>query len=181
MLNKIQEVKINSYFLFKGLKIYFLVKKSIFLLKSKFGLFILRLPSFYFYLMSINRQSFSLMFLSRFNFISFLRHLQYLTNRLCIIYFLRLRLKGLGYRVKRICKSLYRFYFTTTNYIYFHIPDQILVKSRKRRFILLSNNYQLLRVVFVNILLLKKLSPYNRRGIFYPRQIVLLKPGKKII
>ena len=171
---------IRKFILLKNLSIFFLPKSSCLFLKSPFGVVYLRLPSIYFY-ESDFKSYFSFSFLSKFNFISVLSHLKVLINRLSIIYFLRLKIKGLGYRVKRICKFLYRFYFTATCYIYFHVPKDVLVKARKRRLILLSNNLQLLRSVFVHILLLKRLSPYNKRGIFYPRQIIFLKKGKKIV
>ncbi len=42
-----------------------------------------------------------------------------------------------------------------------------------------SNDKKLLSDVFIDIIALKKLIPYKLRGFFLPRQIVLMKPGKK--
>jgi ribosomal protein L6P/L9E len=97
------------------------------------------------------------------------------------IYFLRLRLKGLGYRIKRFTSHFYRFYFTRTNYIYFHLPQTLIFKRRKKKIILLSTNYHLVRLVFAHLMLLHKVGPYNRRGFTYPRQIIFLKIVKKIV
>lgn len=52
---------------------------------------------------------------------------------------------------------------------------------RKRRFILLSPDRQLLHSVFFHILKLHKNSPYNRRGFSYTRFARRRKPGKKIL
>ena len=67
----------------------------------------------------------------------------------------------------------------TANYIFLHCPKDILLKNRRRRLLIASANLQNLRVAFINILLLKKQIPYRLRGIFFPKQIILLKPGKK--
>lgn len=90
-------------------------------------------------------------------------------------------MRGLGYRFKRITSSLFRFYFTKTNYIYFHCPLSIYLFSRKRKVILLSSNKHLLHLVFSHILRLHKSGPYNKRGFTFPRRVFRKKPGKKIL
>lgn len=97
------------------------------------------------------------------------------------LFFLKFRLRGLGYRFKRITPFLSRFYFTRTNYIYFHHPQDLFLVSRKRKVILLSFNKQLLHLVFSHILRLYKKSPYNKRGFTSPRRFFRRKPGKKIL
>lgn len=72
-----------------------------------------------------------------------------------------------------------RFFIGTTNYIFLHCPKSILLKNRRRRLLIASSNVQDLRIVFVNILLLKKQIPYRLRGVFFPKQVILMKPGKK--
>lgn len=97
------------------------------------------------------------------------------------IFFLKFRMRGLGYRFRRITSSLFRFYFTKTNYIYFHCPSSIYLFSRKRKIILLSSNKHLLHLVFSHILRLHKSGPYNKRGFTFPRRVFRKKPGKKIL
>lgn len=138
-------------------------------------------PSYFFVKKQDNNNKISLLFNSKQQVKSLLRHVTYLNRRLSKIFFLRLKVRGLGYRFKKLATDLYRFYFTRTNYIYFHKPADIIIKSRKRRIILLSYNIQRLNLVFNQLLLLHKVGPYNRRGFTYPRRIIQLKPGKKLL
>lgn len=119
-------------------------------------------------------------FISKSAYLAFLSHFTNLINKVSLIFFLKLRLRGLGYRIRRYTSFFYRFYFTRTNYIYFHVPAALVVKKRKKRILLLSTNYHLVRLVFANLMLLHKVGPYNRRGFAYPRQIIFLKPVKKL-
>lgn len=125
--------------------------------------------------------SLKLLFRSKESVKTFLKHLFFLVKCLNKVFFVKLKVRGLGYRFKRISSNLYRFYFTRTNYIYLHRPKDVIIKSRKRRIILLSYNVQQLHMIFNHLLLLHKVGPYNRRGFTYPRRIIKLKPGKKII
>lgn len=128
-----------------------------------------------------NQDKINLLFYNKFDYKKFLSRLKQVLNKNLIIYFVKFKIKGLGYRFKRITPNLYRFYFTRTSYIYFHRPANIIVKHRKKRIIMLSNNKQTLNNVLNSILSLHKVGPYNRRGFNYPRQIILKKPGKKVI
>ena len=138
------------------------------------------LPRTFYYRFQAGQLSF--LFTSKFYYKSFMSHLLSLLEAQRTVYLLKLRLRGLGYRIRRYGSFLYRFYFTRTNYIYFHLPQQeLMVKRRKKRIFLLSTNYYLVRLVFTNLMLLHKVGPYNRRGFSYPRQIVFLKPIRKIV
>jgi len=44
---------------------------------------------------------------------------------------------------------------------------------------MLSNDLSFLKKILAHLLLLKKLSVYRIRGLIYPRQIIVLKIGKK--
>ena len=110
---------------------------------------------------------------------SFIAHLISLYNKLFFIFFLKLKVRGLGYRIKKITSNLFRFFIGTTNYYYLHIPFSFYIKARRRRMIAFSNDKKLLSDIFMGIVALKKLIPYKLRGFFLPRQIVLMKPGKK--
>lgn len=139
----------------------------------------LKMPTIFFVHKEGN--AYKLLFGSSTMFRNFILSLAFVIRRLTMVYFLRLKLRGLGYRFKKISSTLYRFYFTRTNYIYFHCPKNILIKSRRKRIILLSCNKQILNLVFSNIVDLHKVGPYNRRGFTYPRRIIFMKKGKKII
>ena len=93
--------------------------------------------------------------------------------------FVKLKIKGLGYRIKKISDNLLRFFFGSTNFFYLHIPLNVIAKVKKRRILLVSNNLVILKSLLAHLLLLKKLNVYRIRGLVYPRQIITLKIGKK--
>ena len=155
----------------------FFLNGSTMYIKEKMGILYFTLPSMYFYKYSLN--NLSLAFVKKEQFISFYRHFLYKYKRLCDLYFMKLKLKGMGYRLRKITNFLYRFYFNATNFFYFHVPSNVLVKTKKRKMILLSNDLALLKNVFANLLLLKRFTVYRVRGIVYPRQIIMLRTGKK--
>lgn len=170
--------KIYKFYIFsKNINIYLVSKKSLILIQSDLGIISIKLPSYYFFINKLNIISF--IFLNRFFFISFIKHFFYNYDKLSIIYFIRVKIKGLGYRIRKISNDLYYFFFNYTNMFYFYIPNNILIKWYKKRIILLSNDFNILKILFSHILLLKKIGPYRLRGLRYPRQIILLKKKNK--
>lgn len=163
----------------KDFDIFFSFRSSLLFIKGTLGVFVIRLPSYYFYLYKPNYLS--LLFLSKFFLNSILSSFFYLYNRLFIFHFAKLKIKGLGYRVKKIAPSLFRFFFGTTNFLYFHLPKNFLMKFKKRKILLVSNSLFLLRTILAQLLLLKKLNVYQVRGLMYPRQILTLKVSKRTI
>lgn len=157
--------------------IFFSYNKSLLFLKGVLGVITIKLPSFFFY--KIDNKKISFLFLRNFFITSFFAQFMLVYKQLFFFNFIKLRIKGLGYRIKKICSSLFRFFFGSTNFFYFHVPSNVLVKVKKRRLILLSNNLVTLKTLLAHLLLLKKLSVYRVRGLVYPRQIVTLKIGKK--
>lgn len=123
----------------------------------------------------------SFMFTSKSIFSGFLKNLLNSLNSLSYIFFFKLHLKGLGYRIRRISKNLYKFFFIYTNFFYLHLPSSVLLKIKRRRLVFFGFNLNVLRTVLVNLLLLNKMFVYTIRGFLFPRQIILLKPGKKRI
>jgi len=133
------------------------------------------------YLMSTNNLGFRLAFFTKFDYARFFSNLNAALRKNLVIFFVKFKLKGLGYRFKKMSSYLYRFYFTRTSYIYLHRPKNVIIKHRKKRIIMLSSDKQRLNNVFNSILYLHKVGPYNRRGFLYPRNIIFKKPGKKIV
>lgn len=99
-------------------------------------------------------------------------------SKFFIFYYFKLKLKGLGYRIRIITKSLIKIFFNRSNYYYMHIPSTILFKYKMRRLFFLSIDYISLKLSIINLLLLKKFLVYRLSGLIYPRQIILMKPGK---
>lgn len=170
----------NSINLFKSLNFYFLKKKGIFIIIGLNGYFILKMPKI-FLLKFISKNQFSLIFINNYHFLSFIKHFSVFYNRLFTYYFFRLKLRGRGYRMKRLSKNLYRFYFIKVNYIYMHVPKCVLVKLKKRRIFFVSYNFCILRVLITTLLLIKAITAYTRKGLLYPREMIFMKRGKKRI
>lgn len=145
---------------------------------GRYGYFHIQLPHYFFYTKA-NAQ-FTLAFTSRGSYATLLAIIKYKIKHATLVYMARLRIRGLGYRIRKFSSHLYRFYFTKTNFIYLHVPVSILIRLRKRRIIILASHYPSLRSLLVGILLLKSTGPYNRRGFVYPRRMLFLKKGKKI-
>lgn len=164
--------KLNNNFDF-----FFDKAKSLLFLKGSFGIFVLQLCSFFFFKETNNCLSF--FFNKKFFFNSFLGHFLYLYKKLYFLSFYKFKLRGLGYRMKFLSHRLVRFFIGTTNYYFFHVPLSILVKVKRRKMFLMSNDKSFLTNVFLGLLSLKKIIPYKLRGFFFPRQIILMKPGKK--
>ena len=155
----------------------FLPHRSLLLLKRHGNVLVVRLPGYFFY--ALQPSGFSLLFLKKQLFSDFFSFLRLVSRRFDVVYFYRLKLRGLGFRLERLASSLYRFFFATTNFIYFHVPPSIVFRGRKRRMIFLSHDLAILRNVFAQFLLLWELRPYMRRGLFFPRQIFIRKKGKQ--
>jgi hypothetical protein len=154
---------------------YFLENKNLFFIKGLNGILFLRLPCFYFF----DKLKFSFFFTKKLFFSSFISHFLNSYNSLNSFYFTRLKLRGLGYRIRRLTKDFFRIFMGFTNYIFFHKPRNLFFKTRRRRIILISKSLSSLRTIVVHFLLLKSLTPYRLRGVFFPKQIILMKPGKK--
>lgn len=175
MLNLYKTIKKN-YILVNNFSIYFSNKSSIIYIKGTYGVICLKLPSIYFFIN--NSKIKSLVFLKKDLFKSFLTIFFLSYKKLFLLYFIRLKIKGLGYRIRKISNNLYYFFFNYTNMYYFNIPKNIIVKWYKKRLILVSFDFCLLKILMSTIIILKKYV-YRIRGLKYPRQIILIKKRKK--
>jgi len=161
----------------KNIEINFNSNRSIINIKGLYGIFIYKMPSYYFYKLYNNTIKF--IFINKFIYISFIKHFIMLYKKLSFLYSVRLRVKGLGYRIRKITNNLYYFFFNYTNMYYFYLPKNILLKWYKKRLLLISNNLFLIKLLFSHMLLLKNIGPYRLRGLRYPRQIIFIKKGGK--
>lgn len=163
--------------LFFNFDFYFFKEKSLLILKNPFGFFILHLSFLYFF----DSANFSFFFSKKIFWKNFLSRLFFILKNKISIFFFKIKSRGLGYRIRSIwnTKYVFRFFFGGHSFVYFFQPKEALFRVRKRYLLTVSPNYNILRLIFVNLLFLRKLIPYNLRGVFFPKQIVLLKPGKK--
>ncbi len=167
----------NKNLLKKNININFNLSKSCIFIKGSYGLVYYKLSNLYFYKLINNKLIF--IFLNIKCFLNFVKHFNSLYKNVIYIYSIRLKMKGLGYRIRKISKNLYYFFFNYTNMYYFHIPFNILLKWYKKKVIFLGSNFFILKLLFSNILMLKKIGPYRLRGLRYPRQIIFIKKGGK--
>lgn len=166
-----------SKYLNKDIKLSFNSKYSFINIKGLYGTMLYKMPSFYFY--KYSKGYIDLLFINKYKYISFIKHIFMFYKNLSFIFSVRLRIKGLGYRIRKVSKFLYYFFFNYTNMYYFYLPTNVLLKWYKKRIVLVSNNFFLLKLLFSNMLMLKNIGPYRLRGLRYPRQIIFIKKGMK--
>ena len=141
-----------------------------------FRFFLFKLPPVYFYKLEVSGHKF--LFFQKNFYISFLKHFFSFYSKCFTFFYFRLQLKGLGYRVFNVTKNLLKIFFNRNNFFYVHIPLCILLKNRTRRLFFISTKGDALSVFIIGILYLKEFVIYRQHGLYYPRQILLIKPGK---
>lgn len=62
-----------------------------------------------------------------------------------------------------------------------HAPNNLFISMYKKRLLIVSLDWQAMKLVLPEILLSKTLGPYRLRGLRIPRQIILLKKSGKTI
>jgi hypothetical protein len=169
-------LKFKAAMLLHNFDCFFLEAKSLFFFKTPRGIAILKLSSFFFFKSYFH--GFAFCFGNKSAFRNFI-HCFFSSYSMNFYFFFKIKVRGLGYRIKKITNDLFRFFLGSTNLFFFHVPKGLLIRVRRRRMLLVSYDYRLLTFVFSHLLLLKKLIPYKLRGVFFPKQVILLKPGKK--
>src|ERR1044071_1650866 len=104
----------------RDFKLFFFKRENFILLKKKSRYFFLKLP--YIYCFNLKNKVISFIFLNYFHYISFFKHIVELYNKLSSFYYLRLKLKGLGYRIIHITIHLIKIFFNISNFHYIYIP-----------------------------------------------------------
>lgn len=115
----------------------FMYNKIIICVNKNFILF--KLPSYLFYKNCIASEN--IIFLTKFHYITFLKHLFNFYNSFFCFYYYTLKLKGLGYRIFQVSKNLLKIFFNRSNFFYLHIPSSVLLKYRTRKFFFLGVKY----------------------------------------
>lgn len=151
----------------------FLKNNNILFFKNLFGYMKIFMPSLFF----VSR--FKYLFLNKNFYNNFLNNFLFFFNKFYRFFFFRLRLRGLGYRIRKITKKLYRFFFAFNHFFYFHVSKDVFFKHRRRHLIIFSNNLVKLNDIFSHLLLLKKLDFYERNNTFIiSRKILFFKKRK---
>jgi len=152
---------------------FFFKNNNIIIFKNLLGYLKFYMSSYFF----IKENSF--LFINKKSFLTFVSNFLFFYNKFFRFYFFKLRLRGLGYRIKKITKKLYRFFFAFNHYFYFHISKDIFFKHRRRNLIVLSHNLVKLNDIFSHLLMLKKIDFYERNNTFIvSRKILFFKKRK---
>ena len=96
-------------------------------------------------------------------------------------FFVELELIGLGFRIRKISSSVYRFFWGYATFVYLFVPKDILVEySQDDRMILFFGiNPSTVNNFSSYLMLLKKLSTYRVTGFVCPGKIIRLNSGKQ--
>jgi hypothetical protein len=170
-------IKIYRKFLYEDIK-FFLINFDNLIMKGKFGKVNVNL-NFYGFVKFENMLKISFLFVNKIIYSSFLKYFFKIYSFVLKLYFFRLRLKGLGYRMFKINKNLLKFFFAKNHYYYFNIPIYSYVKIRRRNFFIISFNKMLLNQLFHHFMLLKKLDLYEKTNSFISKnKIIFIKKRK---
>jgi hypothetical protein len=168
---------LKKTFFLRNSNLYFFKNVNIIIFKNTLGYLKVYMPSEYFLLNKLNRWKF--IFLKKSSYNNFFNSFFIYFNKFFRFYFFKLRLRGLGYRIKKITTKLYRFFFAFNHYFYFHISKDIFFKHKKRNLIIFSNNLIKLNDIFSHLLLLKKLDFYERNNTFVISKKILFFKKRK--
>ena len=101
---------------------------------------VIKIPLINFWIKQIREKEYSILFINKFlvkNFITLIFNNYVLFKRL---YFYKLYLKGLGFRIVKHTDGLFRFFYNKINYIYFYVPLNIIMDYKERKLVFLSFN-----------------------------------------
>jgi hypothetical protein len=124
MFNK--KINLFNYLIKVKLNLFLFTKLNLLLIKGRFGIIYIYMPKIYFYKKGKNNELF-LCFLNKFFFYSFFKQFFFIYKIFYKFFYFRLKLKGLGYRIKRMTKKIYRFFLAYNHYFYFFVPLNIFV------------------------------------------------------
>jgi|SRR5271170_615688 len=134
------QLKKNELSLKRNFNFFFCKAYNMFLIKGLKGFMVFRLPCIYYYKHKNINQLFFILF-SVFFFKSFLKLFLNCNKISFLIFTFKLKMKGLGFRIRKLSTMLYKFFFTSVNFFYLHVPKNIILKNRKRRLFFLSLNF----------------------------------------
>jgi len=119
-------MKLNNYYLNDKINIILNNNNSYISVKGLYGLLFYKMPSYYFYKNTI--ESIKFLFINKNFYISFINFFFKLLYKLSFLFNINICVKGLGYRIRKITKHFYYFFFNYTNMFYFYLPFNILLK-----------------------------------------------------
>jgi hypothetical protein len=147
------------------------------IIKGSTGIASVLLPSFYLF-MPYHR-GLSFLFTSEQIFVMFFRYFMAMHSVVSRIFFFRLKLRGLGYRIRKMTRFLFRFFFARNHFYYFHLPMGLFVKQKSRTLFVVSSDKAKLNDLFNQLLILRKMDMYEKTNSFIVKnKIFFLKKRK---
>lgn len=149
-------------FLYRDIELVFIKTLNRLIIQENILIIRLFFINLYFFKLTEKQNSLNFIFLNFKKFFSFFKNFFNIYNNINNLYFFRLKLKGLGFYLKRYSKYLFSFSMAVNHFFYFFIPTVFLVKKKKKHIICLSLNLVKLNILFWNLLFVKKHNVYVR-------------------
>ena len=156
--------KLFTYFLRSDLKILYNKYEYKILFYNKWTSIYFYLTNYYY--IFLNNNNYIFLFDLKKDFYLFFKLFFLYYRKIWKLFYLRLFLRGLGYKIKRVTRRLFYFFFAIKHLFYFYIPNDIYIKNRGRKFFILSFSKMKLNNIFFHLLLLKKMDFYERNKSF---------------
>jgi hypothetical protein len=114
-----------NYLIYSDLNFIFFQYLNILLIKLKSGILKIFFPKYFFFILKKNSLNF--IFINKFYFSSIITQLFNYIKTCSKFYFFRIKLKGLGYRIKKINKNIYRFFMAYNHFFYLYTPINVYI------------------------------------------------------
>lgn len=145
------------------------------------------LPKNYYYKINLIKKevnSILFYFKSKEKYISLLKNFLNNYKNVNRIFFFRVKLKGLGFYVRRLSKDLFYFFMALNHFFFLHKPKNVYIKKKKKTLIFLCSEKDYLMNIFWNLYFLKRHNVYvktkNISGFLTPNYVRFVKKKNKL-
>jgi hypothetical protein len=158
-----------NYYFKSGVKFFFNKELNKILFWNTVGYNILFLNNYYFFNNNFKEKLF--LFINKAEYIEFIKNFFSFYNKIFKIFYFKIIIRGLGYKIRKVTKRFFLFFFAVKHYFYFYIPNDIFIKIKGRRFYILCYNKMKLNNIFFQLLYLKKMDFYVKNKIFFLKKL----------
>jgi len=120
------KIILKNYNFKRNINLFFSEKKSLLYLKGLYGHVVIKMPNYYY--LKNDKKKLDILYNNKLIFTNLIKNINVFYNKIMYIYSIRLKLRGLGFKIRRVSKNLYYFFFNYINMFYFYIPENILIK-----------------------------------------------------
>jgi len=152
--NKLKKKSLNLNFLLKNFLyrdielIFFKNANKIFLQEQILVIRLFFINFYFFKSIENNKKNLNFVFLNFKKFFSFFKNFFNIYNNINNLYFFRLKLKGLGFVLKRYSKYVFSILMAVNHFYYFFVSNIVLIKKKKKHIIFLSLDLVKLNILF---------------------------------